>query len=119
MAEILRKPTESLSDALLRWSLHFNENLELDRKDEKTIESYMNTINKLIEYVSSNSLLDKSSFEEIDTKFIKKYFFWRDTEHHKKTGNDLKNSTKQNDKKILAIFFDFIEEDNKDKFHLI
>jgi hypothetical protein len=36
MAEILKKPTETLSDAFLRWSLHFNENLELDRKDEKT-----------------------------------------------------------------------------------
>ena len=34
MAEILKKPTETLSDAFLRWSLHFNENLELDRKDD-------------------------------------------------------------------------------------
>ena len=75
MAEILKKPTETLSDAFLRWSLHFNENLELDRKDEKTIESYMNTVNKLIEYVSSDKTLDKLSFEELDTKFIKKFFF--------------------------------------------
>ena len=116
MAEILKKPTETLSDAFLRWSLHFNENLELDRKDEKTIESYMNTVNKLIEYVSSDKTLDKLSFEALDTKFIKKFFYWRDTEHHKKTGVDLKNSTKQNDKKILTIFFEFIEEDNKEKF---
>lgn len=116
MAEILKKPTETLSDALLRWSLYFNENLELDRKDKKTIESYMNTVNKLIEYISSDKVLDNLLFEELDTKFIKKFFYWRDTEHHKKTGVDLKNSTKQNDKKILAIFFEFIEEDNKDKF---
>ena len=47
---------------------------------------------------------------------LKKFFYWRDTEHHKKTGVDLKNSTKQNDKKILTIFFEFIEEDNKEKF---
>ena len=37
MAEILKKPTETLSDAFLRWSLHFNENLDLTFDGEMTI----------------------------------------------------------------------------------
>ena len=58
----LQKKNESLSSALLRWSLDFNENLELDKKDSKTIENYMNVINKLIEYVSKNTMLDEKEF---------------------------------------------------------
>ncbi len=112
----LQKKGESLSSALLRWSIEFNENLELDKKDSKTIENYMNVINKLIEYVSKNKSLDeKMAFDEIEAKFLKKYFAWRDEEHLLKTGNELKNSTKQNDKKVIGIFFDFIEEENKEK----
>lgn len=47
----LKNKNESLSDALLRWSIDFNENLALDKKDEKTIENYMNVVNKFIEYI--------------------------------------------------------------------
>lgn len=113
---ILQKENETLSSALLRWSLEFNENLELDKKDVKTIENYMNVINKLIEYVSSDRNIDDNTrFEDIEAKFIKKYFAWRDKEHFKKNGSELKNSTKSNDKKILVIFFDFIEDENKEK----
>lgn len=112
----LQKKGESLSSALLRWSIEFNENLELDKKDSKTIENYMNVINKLIEYISKNKSIDeKMAFDEIEAKFLKKYFVWRDEEHLLKTGNELKNSTKQNDKKVIGIFFDFIEEENKEK----
>lgn len=113
---ILQKKGEFLSTALHRWSIEFNENLELDKKDSKTIENYMNVINKLIEYVSKNKSLDeKMTFDDIEAKYLKKYFLWRDEEHLLKTGNDLKNSTKQNDKKVLGIFFDFIEEENTEK----
>ena len=116
----LQKKNETLSSALLRWSIDFNENLELDKKDEKTIENYMNVVNKLIEYVSKNIILDeKENLRTIDAKFLKRYFSWRDEEHLNKTGNELRNSTKQNDKKVLNIFFDYIEEENNDNFEFI
>ena len=61
----LKDKNESLSTSLYRWSLDFNENLELDNKDGKTIENYMNVVNKLIEYVSSNKNIDEQNFEDI------------------------------------------------------
>lgn len=112
----LKNKNESLSDALLRWSIDFNENLALDKKDEKTIENYMNVVNKFIEYVSTNKNVDNLDFESIDVKMIKRYFAWRDSEHENKTGKELKASTKLNDKKILNIFFEYIEDENKDNF---
>jgi len=115
----LQNKNESLSSALLRWSLDFNENLELDKKDVKTIENYMNVINKLIEYVSKDKVLDeKSTFTDIDARFLKRYFSWRDEEYLNKTGNELKNSTKQNDKKVLNIFFDYLDEENSDRIEI-
>lgn len=116
----LQNKNETLSSALLRWSIDFNENLTLDRKDEKTIENYMNVVNKFIEYVNINKFIDDSSFDAIDVKMIKRYFMWRDNEYLNKTGKELKASTKLNDKKILNIFFEYIEDENIDKyeFHL-
>jgi len=112
----LQENKESLSSALFRWSIDFNENLELDNKDYKTIENYMNVINKFIEYVSSNIDIDtKGNLININDKFIKRYFNWRNEEHKIKTGKILKNSTKLNDKKILIIFFTYIEEENIEK----
>jgi len=112
----LKYKKETLSTSLHRWSLDFNENLELDNKDGKTIENYMNVVNKLIEYVSTNKNIDEQNFEDIDDKFIRRYFYYRDEEHIKKTGKNLKSSTKQNDKKVLIIFFNYIEEENQNKF---
>jgi len=78
----LQENNESLSSALFRWSIAFNENLELDNKDYKTIENYMNVINKFIEYISSNIGIDKKeNLININDKFIKRYFNWRDEEH--------------------------------------
>lgn len=116
---ILQKENENLSSALLRWSLDFNENLELDRKDIKTIENYMNTINKFIDYVTFNPKIDDDNkITDIDDRFIKRFFNWRDEEHNHKTGKNLKNSTKTNDKKILIIFFSYIEDENDDRLDL-
>lgn len=112
----LKDKNESLSTSLYRWGLDFNENLELDNKDGKTIENYMNVVNKLIEYVSSNKNIDEQNFEDIDDRFFRRYFYYRDEEHIKKTGKSLKSSTKQNDKKVLIIFFNYIEEENQNKF---
>ena len=112
----LKDKNESLSTSLYRWSLDFNENLELDNKDGKTIENYMNVVNKLIEYVAINKIIDEQSFEDIDDRFFRRYFYYRDEEHINKTGKSLKSSTKQNDKKVLIIFFNYIEEENDNKF---
>ena len=112
----LKDKNESLSTSLYRWGLDFNENLELDNKDGKTIENYMNVVNKLIEYVSSNKNIDEQNFENIDDRFFRRYFYYRDEEHIKKTGKSLKSSTKQNDKKVLIIFLNYIEEENDNKF---
>lgn len=113
---ILIKEDETLSDNLMRWSLSFNENLSLDKKDGKTIESYMNTVNKFIEYVSSHSAIDNLTFRDIDTKFIKRYFSWRDEDFLERADRELKPSTKLNDKKILIIFFSYIEDENDERF---
>ena len=112
----LKDKNETLSTSLYRWSLDFNENLELDNKDGKTIENYMNVVNKLIEYVAINKIIDEQSFEDIDDRFFRRYFYYRDEEHINKTGKSLKSSTKQNDKKVLIIFFNYIEEENDNKF---
>ena len=112
----LKDKNETLSTSLYRWSLDFNENLELDNKDGKTIENYMNVVNKLIEYVAINKIIDEQSFEDIDDRSFRRYFYYRDEEHINKTGKSLKSSTKQNDKKVLIIFFNYIEEENDNKF---
>ena len=112
----LKDKNENLSTSLYRWSLDFKENLKLDNKDGKTIENYMNVVNKLIEYVAINKIIDEQSFEDIDDRFFRRYFYYRDEEHINKTGKSLKSSTKQNDKKVLIIFFNYIEEENDDKF---
>ena len=112
----LKDKNETLSTSLYRWSLDFNENLELDNKDGKTIENYMNVVNKLIEYVAINKIIDEQSFEDIDDRFFRRYFYYRDEKHINKTGKSLKSSTKQNDKKVLIIFFNYIEEENDNKF---
>lgn len=115
---ILQKENENLSSALFRWSLDFNENLELDRKDIKTIENYMNTINKFIDYVTNPKIDNDNKITDIDDRFIKRFFNWRDEEHNHKTGKNLKNSSKTNDKKILIIFFSYIEDENDDRLDL-
>ncbi len=110
----LENSNESLSTSIFNWLGEFEYSLK--RKDEKTIENYLNVINKFIKFIEENKRYDRYSFSQIDIDLLDDYFLYRDSEHKKKTGKILKTSTKQNDKKVLKIFFDFIEDKNDEKF---
>lgn len=111
---ILQKENESLSDAFFRWYLEFEEDLLHNRKDEKTIQSYSHVVKRLIDFTISNTAY--KNIKDIDIKFIKYFSLWRDDENKKDNGKTLAVSTHKNDKKILMIFFEFIEEYNDEKF---
>ncbi len=116
----MKDKNEQLSTLLFNYANEFEETLLLDRKDTKTIENYLNVINKFIEFITENNELEKLGLNEIDTRIIKKYFLWRDEKNLDINNRYLKNSTKMNDKKILMIFFNFIEEEFNEEieFHI-
>lgn len=111
---ILQKPNESLSDAFFRWHLEFEEDLTHNRKDAKTIQTYSHVVKRLIDFTISNTAY--KNIKDLDIKFIKYFSLWRDGENKKANGKVLEVSTQKNDKKVLMIFFEFIEDNNDEKF---
>ena len=111
---ILQKENESLSDAFFRWHLEFEEDLMHNRKDSKTIQTYSHVVKRLIDFTISNTAYKK--IKDLDIKFIKYFSLWRDDENKKANGKILEVSTQKNDKKVLMIFFEFIEDNNDEKF---
>lgn len=107
----LHNEQESFSSAIFRWKLNYEEFI-LERKDEKTVENYMNAINKFESFIVSSTKNDEKKFIDIDHKLLDEYFLYRD----KTFGKKLNPSTKRNDKKVLILFFEYIEDENKDKF---
>lgn len=111
----LHQENEEFSFAILRWANDFEKTLSR-RKDEKTVENYLNVINKFQSFIESDEYFEKLSFKDINHKLLNEYFDFRDSEHRKKTGNELKVSTKKNDKKVLILFFEYIEDENEEEF---
>lgn len=107
----LHNDQESFSSAIFRWKLNYEEFI-LERKDEKTVENYMNAINKFESFIVSSSKNDEKKFIDIDHKLLDEYFLYRD----KTFGKKLNPSTKRNDKKVLILFFEYIEDENEEKF---
>lgn len=107
----LHNEQESFSSAIFRWKLNYEEFI-LERKDEKTVKNYMNVINKFESFIVSSTKNDEKKFIDIDHKLLDEYFLYRD----KTFGKKLNPSTKRNDKKVLILFFEYIEDENKDKF---
>lgn len=107
----LHNDQESFSSAIFRWKLNYEEFI-LVRKDEKTVENYMNVINKFESFIVSCNKNDKKKFIDIDHKLLDEYFLYRD----KTFGKKLNPSTKRNDKKVLILFFEYIEDENEEKF---
>ncbi len=107
----LHKKDESLSEAVFRWKLDY-EKFITERKDIKTVENYMNVINKFESFVQAYSRYNEKSFSGIDHKMLDDYFLYRD----KTFGKKLNPSTKRNDKKVLILFFEYIEDENIENF---
>lgn len=103
----------TLSNSLQFWKLEFEEDMILNNKNEKTIDSYSRVITYFIDFSIS---YDSLSLKEIDIKFIKYYLKNRDEISLKNRNKKLSVSTKRNDIKVLKIFFNFIEEYNNNNF---
>ncbi len=111
---VLQKENETLSSSIFRWAFEFED--KLVRKDNKTIQNYINVVKNFEKFISSSSRYDNLKYENINSDLLDRYFYFRDNNHKLKTGRILKTSTKQNDKKVLKIFFEFIEDKNNEKF---
>lgn len=111
----LKNKNKSLSDCIFDWSFEFEKKLE-KRKDEKTIQNYMNVVNQFQNFIEQNRKYDNRNFSCVDHNLIEDYFAYRDYIQKKKTGNELKVSTKRNDKKVLILFFEYIEDENDEGF---
>lgn len=107
----LHKDQESFSSSLYRWKLDYEKYID-KRKDKKTVENYINVVNKFEEFISSSKEYEILSFKDINHKLLDEYFEYRD----RVFGRKLKATTKRNDKKILILFFEYIEEENEEGF---
>lgn len=111
---VLQKENEIFSNAIARWAFEYD--ISLAKKwDEKTVANYLHVVNKFQEFISYEDY-DNIKFSDVDHKLLNKYIDYRDSEQNKKTGKKLEVSTKRNDKKILILFFEYIEDENDDEF---
>lgn len=121
---ILKNKNETLSDSMFRWKDEFVKHLTFKEKDELTIENYLNVVDHLIEFTETKK--DIKNYDQMNLKFINEYFVWRNTEGNSKAkaakaGQRIRNiklesSTKRNDKKVLMIFLEFLEEESSEDF---
>lgn len=111
----LHKISEDFSTAIFRWGIEYEKSLNRIN-DKKTTENYMHVVNKFQEFIESDKSIEKLTFKDLNHKIINKYFDFRDNQYKIKTTNRLKTSTKKNDKKILILFFEFIEDENEQNF---
>lgn len=114
----LHEKDELLSKSVFRWAIVFEKSLART-KDEKTIENYLNVVNKFQNFLEMYPEFDEKSYENIDHNFLNEYLDFRDIEHNKKTGKKLNATTKQNDKKVLKLFFEYLEDENDERFEFI
>lgn len=108
----LQKNNETFSSAIQRWKIEFEIRIS-KRRDEKTVENYINVVQQFENFVFSDKDLDRTDFIKINHFIIEDFITYRDKKRKSVTGKELTVSTKKNDIKVLKIFFEFIE-DNSD-----
>ncbi|KAB7891264.1 tyrosine-type recombinase/integrase [Poseidonibacter ostreae] len=109
---ILQKENECLSDALIRWSVEYEESLELKDWKDITIENYMVGVRFFISYFEENQNLDNLKLIDLTTKDIQRFFRWRKEEYQKKHGKVIEESTRTNNKKSIQNFFRYMKNEN-------
>ncbi|MCT7487084.1 site-specific integrase [Aliarcobacter cryaerophilus] len=108
----LQKNNETFSSAVQRWKIEFETRIS-KRRDEKTVENYINVVQQFEDFIFSDKDLDRTNFIKINHFIIEDFITYRDKKRKSETGKELAVSTKKNDLKVLKIFFEFIE-DNAD-----
>lgn len=104
---------KSLSSIFLNWQSDFLLDMEKDKKDKKSIANYENVLNKFNDFVFTKK--DGFKLKEINTSFMKEFASWRDLQNELKSGNSkLSKWTKENDKKAMKLFFEFIEDESEE-----
>lgn len=107
----LQKNNETFSSAIQRWKIEFEIRIS-KRRDEKTVENYINVVQQFENFVFSDKDLDRTDFIKINHFIIEDFITYRDKKRKSVTGKELTVSTKKNDIKVLKIFFEFIEENS-------
>lgn len=96
---------------LYYWQEEFIEDLELNKKDKKTIDNYFRVTNFFISFI--NVYNKEIKLYDIDTKLIKRFFNHREEIVKEKYNKDqLSEWTIKNYIKGLKIFFKYIEEED-------
>lgn len=108
----------SLSDFFFQWQLKFEDYLNNKSDyDVKTIENYINVVKFFTQFIIECGHDSKDTIE-VNTDFILEYFQWRTLDAKRRLKKDLQESTKNNDKKILIIFFEYIEDKVEDEIKI-